>query len=129
MTSTRSARQEPTLRGYSQTLARRVSRCSRGHPQAGRSRRSARSSRLRSTVDPAWLGRRSDARWRSAFPLLNPEAEEEHPDREHRGEHTEDDAGCHEIGASQSVHEQPQAAEEDQSGAELTEEEPSEAVA
>ena len=60
---------------------------------------------------------------------LEPEAEEEHPVREHRGEHTEDDARGDQIGTSESVYEQPQPAGEDQSGAELTEEEPGEAVA
>jgi hypothetical protein len=65
---------------------------------------------------------------RSAFPLLEPEADEEHPDREHRAEDTEDDARCHQIGTSESVHEQAQPTGEDQPGAELTEEEPSEAV-
>ena len=36
------------------------------------------------------------------------EAEAEHPDREHRGEHTEDDARGDQIGTSESVYEQPQ---------------------
>jgi hypothetical protein len=31
----------------------------------------------------------------SAFPLLDPEADEKDPDREHRAEHTEDDARCY----------------------------------
>ena len=65
----------------------------------------------------------------SASPSLELEAEEEHPDREHRAEHTDGDARCHQIGTSESVHEQPQPTGEDQAGAELTEEEPSEAVA
>lgn len=39
---------------------------------------------------------------------LELEADEQHPDRERRAEHTEDDARCHQIGASESVHDQPQ---------------------
>jgi hypothetical protein len=68
--------------------------------------------------------RRSDAAVRrSAFPLLERETDEEDPDREHRAEHTEDDARCHQIGTSESAPEQPQPAGEDQPGAELAEEE------
>src|SRR5262249_12369865 len=65
----------------------------------------------------------------SDVPLLEPEADEEDPDREHRAEHAEYDARCHQIGASEGVHEQPQPAGEDEPGAELTEEEANEAVA
>jgi len=71
---------------------------------------------------------RLDAAWRSAFPLLEPEADEERPDCEHRAEHTEDDARRHQIGTSEGVYEEPKPTGEDQAGAELTEEEPSEAV-
>ena len=65
----------------------------------------------------------------STFPLLEPEADEEHPDCEHRAEHTEDDARRHQIGTSECVYEEPKPTGEDQAGAELTEEEPGEAVA
>jgi hypothetical protein len=42
----------------------------------------------------------------SAFPLLDPEADEEDPDCQHRAKHAEDaDARCHQVGASESVHE------------------------
>jgi hypothetical protein len=61
--------------------------------------------------------------WRSAFPLLEPEADEERPDCEHRAEHTEDDARRHQIGTSEGVYEEPKPTGEDQAGAELTEEE------
>jgi hypothetical protein len=61
------------------------------------------------------LGR---AVWRSAFLLLERETDEEHPDREHRAEHTKDDARCHQIGTSESVHEQPKPPGEDQPGTE-----------
>ena len=61
--------------------------------------------------------------------LLELEAEEQHPDRERRAEHTEDDAGCHEIDASECVYDEPEATGEDQPGAELAEEEPNEAIA
>lgn len=66
---------------------------------------------------------RLDAAWRSAFPLLEPEADEERPDCEHRAEHTEDDARRHQIGTSEGVYEEPKPTGEDQAGAELTEEE------
>jgi hypothetical protein len=43
-------------------------------------------------------GRRTPAcshhAWRSTFPLVEPEADEEDPDREHRDEHTEDNAAA-----------------------------------
>src|SRR5262245_17590283 len=65
----------------------------------------------------------------SVFPLFDLEAKEEDPDREHRDEHAKDDPGSYQISASESVHQQPQPAGEDQPGAELTDEEPSEAVA
>jgi hypothetical protein len=42
---------------------------------------------------------------RSTFRLLDPAADEEDPDSEHRDEHAEDDARSHQIDASESVHE------------------------
>ena len=68
------------------------------------------------------------ARGAQPFPLLECEADEKHPDREHRAEHAEDDPRCNQVRASESAHEQPEPTGEDQPGAELTEEEPSESV-
>ena len=53
---------------------------------------------------------------------LELEADEQHPDRGRRAEHAEDDPCCHQICASQSVQDQPQATGEDQPGAQLAEE-------
>ena len=65
----------------------------------------------------------------SAFLLLRPETDEEHPRREHRAEQTEDDARCNQIGAAESVEDEPKPSDEDQPSAELTEDEPNKSVA